>query len=142
MLDFLIILFFAKTVLLTPDFIDIDVSNELYKLDFAKPVRAINSGASIQLDVTEMLSSDIDKGVTVIRTEIKELFPDGSIEATLFGEGSNINLEYRGSLISKNSIRLQFKSNQMPTDKEFSSLVLKTKVNLKRVKFFWRNHQK
>jgi hypothetical protein len=142
MLDFLIILFFAKTVLLTPNFIDIDVSNEPYKLNFAKPVTAINSGAEIQIDVTEMLSADIDKGVIVVRTKVKELFPSGSIEVFVLGKGNNINLEYSGVLKSKNSVRLAFTSNQMPTDTEFNSLTLKTKVNLKRVKLFWKNHRK
>ena len=142
MLDFLIILFFAKTVLLTPDFVDIDVSNELYKLEFKKPITAINSGANIQLDVTEMLLGDIDKGVIVVRSKIKELFPSGSIEVSLLGKGSNINLEYSGVLKSKNSVRLAFTSNQMPTDTEFSSLALKTKVPLKKVRFFWKNHRK
>jgi hypothetical protein len=143
MLDFIFILFLSKTVLLTSEFVDISSSDSSYVLNLQEPISAITSGASIQIDVTEMLSKSIDRDIIKTRKNIANMFSGGSIEAILSNATVDINLKYEGgNLISNDSIKLALYAENIPTDTDFNVVTLKSSVNLERVKVYWKNYKK
>ena len=144
MFDFLLILFFSKTILLTPDYVNIEPSNYGYTIDLKEPINAVTTGASIQIDITEMLPPFSKGDLFKVRRAISEMFPDSSIEATLTSEGSKtIRLRYQGySLIGNETASLKLSRNEIPTGVDFKTITIKTDVKLERVKISWRNFQK
>ncbi|MBU2714151.1 hypothetical protein [Zooshikella harenae] len=143
MLNFLLILFFSKTVLLTPDYIDVDSTADGYTFILQEPINAITQGASIQIDVTKMLDPFSKGDLFKVRSAISDLFKSGSIEVTL-GEGDEaVRLEYKGStLISNDRVSLALVGDNIPTGIDFTKLVLKTEVKLERIKIYWKNYKK
>ncbi len=143
MIDFFLILFFSKTVLLTPNFVDISGNMGEYELYLDEPISAITQGASIQVDVWEMLSVNDDKDVIQIRDAISNRFPDGSIEGTLFGDDKEVRVLFRGGvLVSKDSARLVLSSDKMPTSVDFSKVFVRSSIELERVRIYWKNYKK
>ncbi len=143
MFDFILILFLSKTVLLTPEFIDINSNEKSYVINLKKPINAITSGASIQVDITEMLPKSIKRDIIKTRKSVSNMFPDGSIEAILSTDKGDISLRYEGgSLIGNDGVRLALYGEEMPTDIDFNVVTLKSNVNLEKVKIYWKNYTK
>jgi len=143
MLDFIFILFFSKTVLLTPDFININSNEKNHILNLNKPINAITSGASIQIDITKMLLYSVKGDIIKTRKSVSNMFPDGSVEAILSTHKGDISLKYEGgSLISNDNVRLALYSENIPTDTAFNVVTLKTSVNLEKIKVYWKNYKK
>ena len=74
-------LFFSKSVLLTPQPVDLDGILEI------KPKRAltaITSGAHLTIDVTDVIGPP--SGILETRDKVKKQFPSGIIEAELYSE--------------------------------------------------------
>jgi len=142
-MDFLLILFFSKTVLLTPDFIDVDTNMTGFELSLDERLSAITQGATIQIDVSEMLMKDGGKNVLEIRDAVRNRFPDKSIEVGLIGGQEEVRLTYQGAVMANNdSVRLILSSDAFPTGVDFSRMVIKTDVELIKVKIYWRNYKK
>ncbi len=143
MFDFFLILFFSKMVLLTPSYVDINHGVDGYTVILQEPISAITPGASIQIDVTEMLDPFGKGDLFKIRSAISDLFKEGSIKVTL-GEGSEaIRLVYEGgSLIGDDSVFLALSGENIPTGVDFNKLIIKTEIQLKRVKIYWKNYKK
>ncbi len=140
-MTFLLILFFSKTILLTPEFIDVDTNMSGFEMSLSEPVSAITQGASIQIDVSEMLMKDGENNIIEIRNRVRNHFPENSVEVELIGEQVEINLTYQGGVsTNKDSVRLVFSNNEMPTGVDFNRIVIKTNVGLSRVKIYWRNY--
>lgn len=139
MLDFLRILFFAKTILLTPEPITLFGDAELRPTD---PLTAITSGAGIEIDVTSMLARKQAEGIVEFRSRALEAFPPGSIEARLSGKGTaDVVLRYEGNVIvADNAVVLGLSANPgVPTDAAYDRVALKTTVKLDAVRVSWRN---
>ncbi len=142
MLDFFTILFFSKTTLLTPEYVDVGISPDRYELTLNKPISAITRGAGIEIDVSKTILADGASSILQIREEVAASFPKGSITATLIGKGGEIQLTYQGnSMIGANSVRLDLSNVGIPTNQKFERLVLVTEVELASVKIYWRNYK-
>jgi hypothetical protein len=77
MKEFFLILFFAKSVVITPEPVDIA---SIVTFDLPEPVSAITSGAHVRIDVSESLPSDLDVSDPVAVLEYLAVrFPDGSV---------------------------------------------------------------
>ena len=141
MLEFFWILFFSKTVLLTPDYVVIDGGASGYELELKEPISAITAGASIQVDVSEMVLRGSGNDLLQVRRKISEMFPLGSIEATIEGAANSIRLTYTGhTAVNNDSARLLLTADSVPTGVEFHKLSVMTDVDLTRVKVYWRNY--
>lgn len=143
MIEFFAILFFGKTILLTPGEIDLDVGNVVYELPLNEPLVAISVGASIQIDVTNMLKFGANKSVRQLREMTAIRFADSVIAANLMGESVTIQLNFDGATsVDENSVRIILKADDMPLDTEFNRLTLETSVPLHQVGIFWKNYSK
>jgi hypothetical protein len=143
MVDFLFILLFSKTVLLTPDFITIDNFSDGYKVALNKPISAITSGASIQIDVSKMDLLSIKRSITETRNIVAKEFPVRSVKVTLKGEGEKVQLIYQGAILANNDgVRLVLSSDKIPIDVNFNEVIVRTNVELQRVKIYWKNYKK
>lgn len=141
MLDFFRILFFAKTVLLTPDPI-----NVLGDIDLrpSEPLTAITTGASIEIDVSSMIKKPQQEGIVEFRRRVAEAFPPGSINAKLLGKDNRqVTLWYDGGVaFAKDAIFLGlYAGDGVPIDAEFDRVKLTSRVQLKSVRVSWRNAQ-
>lgn len=143
MLNFLIILLFSKTILLTPNFIDIDKGDN-YVLNLNESISAITSGATIQIDVSEMVLTGGKKmDILEIHRAVLGMFTGYSIEAELIGERGGITLTYQGSiLVNNDSAILVLSGNDVQTGIEFGAVAIKTNAKLERIKIHWKNYKK
>lgn len=141
MLDFLIILLFAKIVLLTPEPVNIK-ANEKYIIKLEKPISAITDGASIQIDITDMFLHNDKADLIELRKLIKKRFPRGSIQVKLMNQNKNITLNYDGmSAINAKNIRLLLNGNDVVKGDEFDRVDLKSDYQLQKIKIYWKNYQ-
>lgn len=143
MWNFIIILLFSKTLLLTPNFIDIN-KGEYYALKLNEPIRAITTGAAIQIDVSEMVfTGGQEMNLLETRRTVSDMFSKGSIEAALIAGSKRIMLTYQGStLVNNDSARLVLSGNENPIGVDCSAIIIKTDVKLERVKIYWKNYKK
>jgi hypothetical protein len=142
LMEFLRILFFAKMVLLTPEPIDLHGSVELRPRE---PLIAITTGASIEVDVSSMITKNPQEGVVEFRRRVNTMLPLGAIEAKLLGsETRAVALRYDGSVAySENQVMLSLTSDTgVPTGTEFTQVVVMSRVDLKSIKVSWRNYKK
>jgi len=141
--NFIIIFLFSKTLLLTPNFIDINKGDK-YLLKLKENIRAITTGATIQIDVSEMILTGGQKmGLLEARRAVSDMFSMASIDAVLISEKKKIILTYQGGIIVNNdSVRLVLCGSEDPTGLDFSDIVIKTDIKLERVKIYWKNYKK
>lgn len=142
MKDFFAILFFSKTILLTPQPVTIE---EVHIASLTEPVNAITQGASLQIDITSMLNSDLISNMDIlgVRREIKNKFIKGSIYADLeTQDNKKIRLNYEGgSSIGKSEVRLIL-SGTVDTELEYSKIyIYSEKTSLSNVKIYWKNYK-
>jgi len=143
MIEFFTILFFGKTILLTPSEIDIDVGNVVYELPLDEPLVAVSGGASIQIDVTNMLKLDESMTVRQFREVATIRFRGSAILANLIAESATIRLDFDGATsVDENSVRIILEADDIPLDLEFNRLTLETSVPLRQVSVFWKNYSK
>lgn len=139
MLDFFRVLFFAKTILLTPEPItllgDVEIRPTL-------PLTAITAGASIEIDVSSMMTKHQKEGIVEFRRRVTEAFPSGSINAKLFGKDNReVILSYDGGVAyTDKAVYLGLYAHDgVPTGVEFNRVKLTSRVQLNSVKVSWRN---
>jgi hypothetical protein len=138
----MILLLFSKYILLTPDFINID-SNAPYTLNLTNSINAISSGASIVVDVSKMIPNSNHHDFIDNINAFYNMFPIGSIEATLIAENITVKVTYLGNTaIGKKDVRLVLSGDAIPTGVDFNSISIKTSIKLNQVKVYWRNFTK
>ena len=138
MKEFFLILFFSKTILLTPDPINLHGRLELAP---DKPIEAITSGASIQVDVSSMVGWNGKEDILVFRKKISDLFPLGTIKAKLVGKGKEVTLSYHGDhQFNKDHVMLSlYADNGVPSSVEFTKVIIESSIELNGIKVYWKN---
>ncbi len=141
MKTFFILLFFSKVILLTPDPIILD---GVVTFVPEKPLTAITTGASIQIDISSIIIKDKIEGIEEFRQRVKNKFPPHAIEAKLIQKnGDELLLSHTGGcLFNHESTRLSlYPESGVPTDMEFVKVVVKSKIKMEGVTIHWKNHK-
>lgn len=140
MKEFFLILFFSKTVLLTP--VPVDISGELV-IRPEKPLEAITPGASLGIDVSDLIGrlKIKEAGVIEVRELLKEKITEGSVSATLHGtKGEKVVLNESGISIANDVARLNLYADAgVPTNVAFNKIIITSRTELKGVKVYWKN---
>jgi len=142
MKTFLAALLFANTVLLTHHPVSFKGRIELVA---EKPLRALSSGADIEIGLPLASTSGKGRGLLAEWNAIKTSFPAGTIVGYLVDEdGKTITLTYRGhSSISNNDVRLLLDNKSgIPTDKLFSKIIIESEMQLNDINIYWRDYKK
>jgi hypothetical protein len=144
MIEFFKILFFSKLVLLTPGFVDIDNSADYFALNLNEPISAINSGASVQIDVTRMIQFDDKPDVIEIQKRADALFSDEVIEVVLVETDKThvLSLKNGGASVNANSAILSLSGQDIPTGVDFKELKITSSIKLEKIKIYWKNFKK
>lgn len=142
MKEFFLIMFFAKSVVLTAE--PIDILDEL-TLQLPEPVSAITSGANVRIDVTRSMPASVDlPDAVAVLDYLAERYPDGSVSATLAAAtGETAVLDRVSGSSSPGSAELVLSSaSGVQTDVEFSELSVASTTPLRAVTVTWQNHAK
>lgn len=142
MLDFIFILLFGKTVLLTNIPVDIQDTSSI---SLEKPISALTPGASIQIDVSSMIKYEPKSNIADFRKKIEEMFPPQSIQATLVSiGGENVILKYNGaSMFNEKQVLISLYSDiGVPKSTEFNRIQISSATKLRSVKLLWMNYKK
>ncbi len=133
MKEYFLLLFFLKTVLLTPD--PVTISNNAFEIFPEKPLKAITGGAVIYIDVSNYVNKEVGFD------EIENKFPERSVHGRLVEKnGKGIKLRHQGFSTSNNEIRLIISGvKSIPTNIKFVKVVLWSEKELKDVKVIWKN---
>lgn len=142
MKEFFLILFFSKTLLLTPD--PVTISKEM-GFHPSEPLSAITTGASIIIDVTNMLPNvNIgSSGIVESRRLIRERIPPRNIRARLIAEDeTEVILSVFGTSLTHDSAWVTLSSRTgVPTDLEFKKVIIESATELNDVVVYWRNYR-
>jgi hypothetical protein len=147
MKTFLLLLFFSKTILLTPE--PIDLTYKWVEISPPKSFSAITEGASIiiQVPVDDSRIRNIDKDIDIFN-QLSRIFPPDTFEAILTdSKGNDIILSNRSFMISDFNlsredsiwISLSTQSRLIPTKTDFVSVKVRSDSEIKNVKLLWRN---
>lgn len=140
MKELFLILFFSKTVLLTP--VPVNISGEVV-IRPEKPLEAITSGASLDIDVIDFIGriKINEAGIFEIREIIKKKIPEGSVTATLHGsQGEKILLNKSGISKAKDVARLSlYADSGIPTNMAFNKITITSSTELRGVQVYWKN---
>ena len=132
MITFFKLIFFLKTILLTPS--PIDISNEWVSIKPSEPLEAIIGGTAIHIDITQFVKPfQLD--------EVLKKFPNVSIEGKLILQnGKEVLLISKGISHGNNTVRLIVSGvSSVPTDTKFVEVKLKSKSNIKSSSIYWKN---
>ncbi len=137
MREFFAILFFGKWVLLTPNPVSVEGHLELSLED---PIVAVTSGASVRIDVSNLVSGS---SISEIKQSFDSIFPESCVSAVLQGPDGPVALSRTSSLLSNDQTLLSLSSDTgVPTKTEFSRIELTSCVELKDVNIYWANYKK
>jgi hypothetical protein len=137
MKEFFLILFFAKSVLLTPN--GVTLTNEWLQIPLEESLEAITSGAAIYVDVSKYVDADasidnLDAAFPVGTVKVRLVQNDG--QETLLGNSSAYSFE-------KDKIYLNLDATDgVPTGKEFTGLYIQSAKPLSGVSLVWVNHRR
>jgi len=137
MKEFFLMLFFAKSILLTPG--GIELTNDWTQIPLDEPLEAVTSGAAIYLDV----SAQVDAGLSI--DKLDETFPAGTVEVRLIQNDGQETLLTNSSAYSFEEGKVYLSldaADGVPTGKEFTRLYARSAKPLSRVSLVWRNHRK
>ena len=137
MKEFFLMLFFAKSILLTPS--GVDLTHEWSQIPLDEPLEAITSGAAIYVDVTK----HVDAGISI--DELDATFPAGTIKVRLVREASQETLLGNNSAYTfeEGKVYLNLDAvDGVPTDKEFTGMYIQSAKPLSGVSLVWMNHRK
>lgn len=142
MKEFFLILFFAKSVVVTPEPIDIVGS---VSLKFAEPVFAITSRTHIHIDVTDSVRDSVGLANAVaVLDYLEKKYPDGSVSASLTttaGEAAILD-KVGGSTSADTAQLMLLSSTGVPTGIDFSEVEIVSIADLKGVSVTWQNFSK
>lgn len=140
MKELFLILFFSKTVLLTP--VPVNISGEVV-IRPEKSLEAITSGASLDIDVSDFIGQMKIKEAGIFEVEeiIKKRIPEGSVTATLHGsQGEEVVLNKSGISKAKDVARLSlYADSGIPTNVAFNKITITSDTELRGVKVYWKN---
>lgn len=143
MLEFLRIILFANTVILTPNFIDLEPGR--YEIELVEPISAITESAALYIDVSSMIPVDV-KAISGARRWVSRAFPEGFVRAVLVDSSSDkeLLLDFEGNTTwSDGNVKLILSSSSgVPTKIKYDKIVLETDVALRNVLLIWKNHSK
>ena len=142
MKTFLLILFFSKTIPLTTEPVTI-ISEMTIHPD--EPLSAITKGASVKIDISKMLPNANVKSSGILEAQalIEERIPYRSTRARLITEDdTEITLSDYGIALSNDGAWYSLSArNGVPTDLEFTKVIIESSVELHDVQVFWRNYK-
>jgi hypothetical protein len=138
---FFLVLFFSKTILLTPN--PITIYEGATQLDLIEPISAITEGAGLFIDVDSMLAMKERSNIIKTRNKIGELFPEGFITVTLSNASGDIQiLRYDGSAMVNRDKAYLGLYGKVPLDTEWTSITINSKMELRDISIIWKNHKK
>ena len=137
---------FGKFTLLTS--VGIDIGNDWNVVNFEKPIKAINNGASIVIQLPpggEILQS-IDTEGNVFK-QLEKIIPPGTISARIINKEASVLLVSHNfsisdfSLKKEDSVRIHLRGNILP-NVAYDSVKIKSTIPLKNVMIGWKNYDK
>ena len=137
MKEFFLMLFFAKSILLTPG--GVDLTHEWLQILLDEPLEAITSGAAIYVDVTKHVDADISID------ELDDTFPPGTIKVRLVREASQDTLLENNSAYTFEEGKVYLNldaADGVPTDKGFTEMYIQSSKPLGGVSLVWTNYRK
>ena len=137
MKEFFLMLFFAKSILLTPG--GVDLTREWLQIPLDEPLEAITSGAAIYIDVTKHVDADISID------ELDATFPAGTIKVRLVHNAVQETLLDNNSAYTFEEGKVFFNIDNyfgLSTDKEFTEMYIQSAKPLSGVSLVWTNHRK
>lgn len=140
MKELLRILFFSKTILLTPHPIDLHGRIELIP---DEPIEAITNGAGIEVDVSSMIAWKNHENIMLFKRRLLSLFPPETISVKLIGENAELEMYYDGSYSFNENIVILYveAKNGVPVGVKYNKVVVSSGVKLKHIKVYWRNYK-
>lgn len=142
MKEFFLILFFSKTVLLTP--VPVNISGEM-EIRTEKLLEAITPGASLDIDVSDFTGRMRIKEMGILEVEkaLKNKIPEGSVKAVLHGvKGERVVLNESGFALTNDGAKLVlYADTGVPTNVAFNKVTISTRTELRGVKVYWKNYK-
>ena len=141
MKELFLALFFSKIVLLTEQPIDLVGTTEL---KLGSPVSAISSGASIEIEISQLLDEKIVRDIDIrsIGLAVSEMFPSGAVRAELIhSEGTTSLTHTGGEIVAEGSVRLRL-HGVVPLSTEFGSISIMTNAPIPQALVYWKNYRK
>ena len=139
----LLILIFGKSILLTPEYIDIE---DNIALELNVNVSAITSGAYIQIDVTRNIKYQKGSDISEFRKQVQKLYPPNTIEGILIENGGNMTaLKYgdQNIMFNENETLLTLNSEEgVSIEKEFIKVKILSEIEIKNALITWVNNKK
>lgn len=133
MKKFILMLLFSKTILLTTS--PVDLTDTWMQIVPKSPLKAITSGASLQIDISSIVGNQSDFKI------LQQMFPKGTVEANLIcSSGEKVILQDGSFAYSNNEIRMILDGvKPIPTDETFVRVQIKSKRVMPGVKIYWKN---
>ncbi|MGD8175833.1 hypothetical protein [Marinimicrobium sp. ARAG 43.8] len=142
MLEFIRILLFGSSVLLTPD--PIEIVNEPFELQFEEPISAVTAGAAFYIDVTAMVPYEV-QNIFQARAWAEKAFGKESISIVLINDATEreLTLLYKGGFgWSETTADLTIGAEGgFPKTVEYDRLVLTSDTDLYGVRIVWKNYR-
>lgn len=142
MKNFFLILFFAKSVMLSDAPMDL-----LGEADLSpdEPVSAITSGAHLRLDLTEQVKGRVDLSDSAgVLAYVERIFPKGTVSGRLVSaDGREFPLDRSSAATDGESVELLLSAKGgLPTGVDFTTVTVTSIIPLYRVTVTWQNHAK
>ena len=137
MKEFFLIMFFAKSILLTPG--GVDLTREWLQIPLDESLEAITSGAAIYVDVTKHVYVDVSID------DLDDIFPAGTIKVRLVHDDGQETLLDNSSAYTfeEDKVYLNLDSiGGVPTHKEFTEMYIQSAKPISGVFLIWSNHRK
>ena len=138
--ELLKIMLFSSQTVINPTPINVTEPAIIIKLN--KPISAINSGASIEVDITNLMGKY--ENVIAGLDKISEAYPKGCLKGQLTAtDGAIVLLDETGGAVGQNNSYVIFHTfRPIPTDIEFSEVKVSSCNPMPEVTLVWRNSRK
>ncbi len=144
-------IFLSKVILLTPQ--SIDISNNWHTVQLKKPVVAVDSGASLMIEI--VLSEErlnVVKPHGSVFKRLAQMFPRGTFQAKLVNDEGDV-VFFKDHSYSVNNFRLSegdlvravLKSTDSagtPVGVEYDRVKVRSGINIDSVMVYWENYGK
>jgi hypothetical protein len=138
MWQFLKILFFGGSTVITPH--AIDVAESWVEISPSEPLEAITSGAAIQIQLGNLVSAQPD--VLSRMSAAERQYPDNCVRGRLLTtKGSEVEIANLSTAASSDATFLVLsREGGIPTGDKFSRVMLRAMCELRGVVVSWRNY--
>ena len=130
------LLLFANSIVLTNE--PITISNEVVEISLEKPIEAINSRASIEVDLSHLIE---EKGINANINAVSDLLPKECVFASLISENGDEFVLNRTGASSQRHLII-YHSEGIPVDLKFIKVKLSFCKTINKVNVIWRNAAK